>query len=287
MNRINLCIIAQSENSLFIDIANAIQEILTSWGLMTSTHINKIIPGIANIVFGATQFNLNLLHNVKQLAGEGKVYIFNLEQLGENTLVSGDEYQQFISEFPIIDLHEENINRITKRYENISFFIFPLLQLNSQRLHTKNVPNSHDVAIFGHLSQRRINIINTLQKKGIKVDFFQNLSGNTFFSRIKRSRLILNIHSFDSSSMLEVSRVMLGPALGVPVISETSVLPEALDWYQSGIIFDEYDNIINTTQSLLEDPESRLQAIQNGINFINQPLGEKRADFINFLEALK
>jgi hypothetical protein len=93
------------------------------------------------------------------------------------------------------------------------------------RLRTyRSLDCTYDVGFCGDLSSnRRMSILDSLKDLGYKVNYINNIFGEERDKEIAKCKIILNIHFADDYNIFESARCEPWLAIGVPVISETSL----------------------------------------------------------------
>ena len=150
------------------------------------------------------------------------------------------------------------IARITKPYQIWDYSLANIAILKKHGIHnTKFVPLTsspqllsrlqsyrtsidYDVGFCGILSKRRQTILNDLKAAGIKVNVVK-VYGVERDKELAKCRIILNIHYNNNYKVFESARCEPWLRLGVPVISEPSLIDDPR------CIIAEYDKLVSTT----------------------------------------
>jgi hypothetical protein len=95
-----------------------------------------------------------------------------------------------------------------------------------------------DVLFYGAGNARRVNIIDALRARGLRVEAFFKAYGPTRDHLISRSKIVLNVHKFDHSELeqVRISYLLNNRAF---VISESAL---GNPW-DNGVVFSDYDKI--------------------------------------------
>jgi hypothetical protein len=120
-----------------------------------------------------------------------------------------------------------------------------------------------DVFFYGNLSERRVLIIRELQAKGVFVVASGNIFGEQRDRFIARSKIVLNIHQYDIY-IFEIVRVSHLLANKVCVVSESGDSSENATYYENGVAFCSYENLVNTCIALLANPARRQDIAETG-----------------------
>src|SRR5476649_2403665 len=113
-------------------------------------------------------------------------------------------------------------------------------------------------------------MINTLQTQGNSVQLVGGRYGKHLSAAIVHAKLCLNVHYYQSG-IFELARCLRPLAMGMPVVSEVSLLPGLVDWGQSGIFFRDYDDLAQCCKELVEHPELVNLALRKTRHFLNNP----------------
>jgi hypothetical protein len=257
----------------FFESNNIISEVVNLNGEMISDSIYRDVLDNNDkilLLFGITTIsNPIILYNLKH-----KCLIYQIEQ--KNILGTSDLYvlKDFLKEMPNIIEFSHNNDIYTKNLD----LKLPLIQ--SQ---TNNTQKDIDILFFGSLSSRRKNILKQLyQLKKYKLKYIYNTFGDELLNLIKRSKIVLNLHT-QNNSFLEVFRINLALSYNTYIISESPIHKNEkylYDLYKKLVFFipqlDPYDN--NNYNNLTKLIDKLLKA--NSIN-----LGDK-TDKINILNNI-
>lgn len=255
-----------------ITIASSLQSMFTSMGIHSVLLGNETIRNeIRNNKEGNYDIYFFLYVNEIRLLPRKSVYfIYNLEQ----TL--------YFSDFPRMskwyktkekqDFNEMAFNNCktifdysTTNIENyplglrgkVEYLPFPLID-NIGFKHVDWREKSIDILFFGHEIDRRKNIINFLIQQGFKVEVFNHIGGDKLYEKIRRAKVVLNIHS-EKNSILEIARLHdCFRRYYVPVVSE---MPTERDRY----LVEKYKDLV-TFVPVVEDDLSNVDLLVKALN---------------------
>jgi hypothetical protein len=154
-----------------------------------------------------------------------KFIFYNVEQL---TRTSPLQIILNISKNPkcidIWDYSKANINILHKYGINAKHYppILPEKYLSKLREFRK-VGQSYDFGFSGCDSPRRAYILKELENAGFKTNYIVELYGEERDKELAKCKVLLNIHCFPDFQIFESARCEPWLAIGVPVISETSL----------------------------------------------------------------
>jgi hypothetical protein len=118
-----------------------------------------------------------------------------------------------------------------------------------------------DVLFIGSVNKRRRQILNSLQAAGIDIRWGFDIYGQQRDDFFARAKLILNMHMYDAK-VFEIVRVSYLLANRLCVVSETGADPELESKFRNGVAFAAADELAETCQRLLRDPDAR-QTLQD------------------------
>ena len=129
------------------------------------------------------------------------------------------------------------------------------------------------------MNNRREKIINSLLKKNIKVKSLFGVYGKNRDDWIGKSKLVLNLHFYDSK-IFEIVRIFYLLINAIPVVSEIDENTKLNHNYLNGIRHSKYESIERNILNLLEDEKERQLIGLNGMNII------KKYPQINFTRSI-
>lgn len=153
--------------------------------------------------------------------------------------------------FSILDFSPENINLIKERNINRKILYIPYLYNQTDPIFTFNSDiKIYDVCIVGSMTERRNNVYNILKSAKIKVKYIHNSFGIKRDMEIAKSKILLNIHSYDNSNIIESIRCYPAIFKKIIVLSETSQYDKKIK-INNFIIYTEYNNILTMVENIL------------------------------------
>lgn len=192
--------------------------------------------------------------------------IVNMEQLGDGQYWSNPRYIELLKKFRIWDYSQLNIDylisRGVSRIDKIDIGY-------TQSLETCTAADIQDIDVlfFGAMNSRRRNIEIRLRELGLKVTFVSNVFGQERDILISKSKIVLNIHYYDSK-ILEVVRLSHLLANKKCVISERGSEDEVNKLWSQGAILCDYSEIISNVLIYLFSDHNRRAQEEAGYKFI-------------------
>jgi hypothetical protein len=133
-----------------------------------------------------------------------------------------------------------------------------------------------DVLFYGNLNKRRINILNPLAAEGINLVVQGHLWGAQRDEMIARSKIILNLHYYESK-LFEIVRCFYLLANRRFVLSESGQDTEMEAPFTEGIAFSSYENIVDQVKYFLDNPRERMKVAKKGFLALSQ---RPQSDFL-------
>ena len=240
----------------FTELAHSLAESLRSLGYTVaetcgvSKHSGQVIA-----------LGTNMLAPYEMGLVPADAIIYQLEQFSH--LVNGP-YFQLLRSHTVWDFSPRNVAGLRQqgcprvRLCRVGFSPSPVLPLQKEK--------DIDVLFIGAKNARREVILNQLRVRGIKMHD-SGAWGEERRELIARSKIVLNLHSFDHS-VLEMVR--LGPMLeqGAFIVSEPGADPEMDKPFETGMVIAPYGNIVETVKSYLDRPNEREAISQRGTEIL-------------------
>lgn len=136
--------------------------------------------------------------------------------------------------------------------EKVSYLPIPLFD----NIHPKHVDpreKNIDILFFGYPQKRREKIVQYLEKQNLKIEYFNHITGDKLYEKIRRAKVVLNIHGF-KDSILETARLHdCFRRYYVPVVSE---MPTQTDSY----LVEKYKGLV-TFVPVVEDDLSNIDLL--------------------------
>jgi hypothetical protein len=249
----------------FQEVAESIHYALLALGYDSVMTTNFDDPTRRYIVFGS-----NLVSMVPGLTLPANAILFNLEQFSpESTWIEPSLLDLFRS-YAVWDYSPVNIGLLAEQgithVRHVPIGYVPELTRIPQ-----DVPQDIDVLFYGSYNDRRRAILVALEERGVNVQTLFAVYGAERDAMIARSRIVLNLHFFESK-IFEIVRVSYLLANGRFVVSErgSDAAHEAL--YESALAFSEYEDLVDTCIHYLNHEDQRQAIAQAGFNLMRNHL---------------
>ena len=211
-------------------------------------------PQKKNIIFGGHLLSYKSIESIPK-----KSIIFNTEQIQSNTKEWKDRIIKIANrETELWDYSDFNLGFIYNETK-VKGKLFEIgYQQELNRINLSKFPDI-DVLFYGSVNERRKYIFDKLNEEKIKVKCLFGVYGDTRDKWIANSKIVLNMHMYDSK-IFEVIRVFYLMTNGVPVVTEydksTKFEANKLNYLQ-GVQTASYEEIIKNLIFLVNDKKSR------------------------------
>jgi hypothetical protein len=210
--------------------------------------------GDVTIVLGG-----NLLSAVPVPQGK-RLILFNLEQITPNSPWLTEAYLSWLRRYPVWDYSEGNITELVRmgiKATHCGIGYVPELTRIAP------VPEDIDVLFVGSVNDRRLTVLKQLAAQGVNVEARFNVYGAERDAFLARSKIMLNVHFYDSR-LFEIVRVSYLLANRKCVVSETGADRAIEQQFEPGIAFAPYEKLAETCIRLLQNPAARRETAEAG-----------------------
>ena len=260
----NICIIKPKDYihyQAFTEIAELIHFSLLNLNCKSSITFNHLDtnPEKKKIIFGGHLLNNDLINKVPNNS-----IVFNTEQIESNT----EEWRE-----RIIKLANRNIElwdyslfniKFTQDKTNIKAKLFEIGYQRELNRITHKKTKKVDVLFYGSINDRRKIIIDKLIEKNIKVKCLFGVYGKDRDDWIAKSKLVLNMHMYDSK-IFEIIRVFYLMTNGVPVVAEYDDKTKINNNFLMGIKTAPYNDLVEMIVHLVNSEKEREKLGHNGL----------------------
>lgn len=238
---------------VFDEIAECLRHGLEQLGHRTEVIQAGLVQGSRTIILGA-----------QQIADWSKIpadsIIFNLEQLGVSSVYITDEYMAQLARHTVWDYSPRNIDWLRERGVNASA---QLVRLGHAPALVRIPPAADpdiDVLFYGAVNERRLRVLQAIQAAGLNLVVRTNLFGEERDAVVARSKVVLNLHYYDTK-IFEIARVGYLLANGKAVVTEggpdTELEPELRD----ALVAAPYEGLAEACRALVAD-DGRRRALE-------------------------
>lgn len=179
-----------------------------------------------------------------------------------NYFFDQDYYKILENAYQVWDYSPKNIDWLTKNLNLKNILYVPICFCHILKKKMK-VENDIDILFFGSLNPKRKKILNLLKNKNIKLIIQNNNCWDEDLDLlIKRSKIIINIHFYENAT-LEMHRLSYLLTNQCFIISEKTKEQELIHKYSRGIIFCEYDMLVNKCLEWLNKDQAERDIISS------------------------
>ena len=269
INMINVCLIKPKNYIHYLalqELAELIHFSVLELGLKSQITFNYCDnnPSTKNIVLGAHLLNDNLIEDIPE-----NTIIFNTEQI-ESITENWKKKILNLARKNIIfwDYSQYNLDYLSKTI-NIKGKLFQIGYQKELNRINHNIDKNIDVLFYGSINARREHIINKLKDRKINVKTLFGVYGKERDDLIAKSKLILNMHMYESK-IFEIVRVFYLLSNSIPVLTEVGSDTKFNNDFLDLICKSTYENIEKNIIYLLENDKKRIELGENGLNAIKK-----------------
>lgn len=191
--------------------------------------------------------------------------IYNLEQIQIGSAWITDRYLNLLRSYEVWDYSRKNISELMKL--GISNVKYCRIGYVPELTRIKPASPDIDILWYGSLNERRVFILQQLHNKGFIVKTLFGVYGEERDAFIARSKIVLNIHFYESK-VLEIVRIFYLLANKRFVISEKGNDRALEDPICDGLVFVDYGNIVEACEKYLKEDALRNEIAEKGFSRI-------------------
>jgi hypothetical protein len=263
----NICLVRPEgyiHTDAFIELAELLMHSIIDLGETAQITENTVLnDGAKNIIIGC-----HLLAKSAADSCPSNSIVLNTEQVHMDQTCWSEIIYFWVSRFETWDYSELNMERLRE----VSNMPIKHLSIGFQR-HLAKIPNNAskdiDVLFYGSVNERRANIINALLAKGVNVKPVFGVYGSERDELIARSKIILNLHFYDSK-IFEIVRVFYLMTNRKAILCEVSPDTNMPAAYESGIYKAPYESLVDSCLELLSNEKKIMEVEENAFNCISK-----------------
>ena len=243
---------------VFDEIIESLVVGFTDNGIAATVVNNEFSTHLLNIVIGAHMLNDEQLGRLPE-----NIIIYNFEQFDSNSTWMRTSYLDALASHRCWDYSQYNTTALKMLRPSAEPEYVPVGYAATL---TRLLPLTQDIDVlfYGSINTRREAIIDALKSAGCNVHVSFGVYGEERDNLIRRSKVVLNIHYYESH-VLEIVRVSYLMANSKAIVSEcssdTEVYPHLLD----GLRLVPYDCIVDGCIELLANPDKRRDLEQRAL----------------------
>jgi hypothetical protein len=243
--KVNLLHIRINEHSpIFSELLELLEDSLRQLGVSVFRTTNEVVLNCTNVVIGHTCF-LTPRQFEKLVTRSPSYIVFQAEALDHQSGFIGKSpaYLAFLQgASQIWDYSESNIDFLVAKGLHNAVYI-PLGYSAALERVPQSLAKETNVLFYGAKRPRRTKIMDALESRGVSVKYLFGCYGEERDKAIGRSKVILNVHQFDTNQLEQVRLAYL-------LNNKCFVISESADCdpYGNGVVFCEYHELVDTCQ---------------------------------------
>ena len=250
----NICVVQPHgyvHSAAFSELAELVAYGLQDLHRNARVTVNQIAGDAKNIIVGVHLLKPDLISSFPRSS-----IILNTEQLWSDTASEWKEtIFQWSKSFEVWDYSELNIEKLRLVGAQNCKHLRIGYHKKLRRL-AKPPTQDIDVLFYGSINDRRRHVINALLARGVQTRILFGVYGRERDELIERSKVVLNLHFFDSK-IFETVRVFYLMTNSKAVVAEVGPDTHIEPCYRDGICAADYESLVDCCVSLLSDDERR------------------------------
>lgn len=264
--KFNLCLIRPEGHvhaSAYDEVLDVLEAALTSLGHPVARSVNGIQPDARNIVFGFYFLDHALAPQLPR-----DTLLFNTEQLVRDDSPMARSTLWWCQQgFEVWDYSPAGVAHL--KGLGVSAKLFRLGFHPALARIAPAAEQDIDVLFYGSINERRRNIIEALKQRGLHVFLAFGAYGKPRDALIARSKVVLNMHYYDSK-IFEVVRCFYLMANAKAVVSEAGADTLMDEVYRPGLLTAPYEELAARCVSLVTDAPRRAALERQALHTLRQ-----------------
>jgi hypothetical protein len=251
----NICIVRPQDyihSAAFTELAELLAFSLQDLGHESNICINKVAAETTNFIIGCHLLDVGWMTQVP-----ASTIILNTEQIYDDSSTWTAAIFQWAANFEVWDYSERNIQKLIEVGARKVKFLQIGFHQKLARI-AKPAVQDIDVLFYGSLNARRRKVIHELQQRGCAARAEFGLYGKQRDELIARSKVVLNLH-FYNSQIFEIVRVFYLMTNAKAVVAEVNTTTSIDECYVGGIFPCPYEQLVRSCLDLVADEKHRLE----------------------------
>ena len=253
MKKINICLIKPEKyihSDAFWELGELIYYSFQDLGYEARLVFNKIEIEVKNIIIGCHLLDPKLIEQIPK-----STVILNTEQIYSDETEWNKNLFDWVTNFEVWDYSQRNIEKFNDMGINrVKHFKIGFQKELARLSNTKE--KDVDVLFYGAVNERRKEILNKLEAKGLKVKTLFGVYGKERDEWIERSKIVLNLHHY-SSQIFEIVRVFYLLTNSIAVVGEVNETTSIDIMCKDGIYGANYEDLVDGCMEVVSNPEIR------------------------------
>lgn len=260
-----------AHSSVFDEIAQGLKCAFEEIGAQAQLHSNAIDTSATNILLGAHLINGQAINTLPE-----DTIVYNFEQLQGNAWFMNSNYRDLLERYQVWDYNPENKPFLENLALKSPVQIVPIGYADTLSCIPVSDQQDIDVLFYGSINKRRENTLKSLSNAGVNLKILNGVYGAERDAYIARSKLVLNLHFYDTQ-IFELARVSYLLANKKAVVCELGEKTEIDPALKPSLILSPYEDLVSTCLQYLNDDTRRKEAEQRGFDAFRQM---KQADYL-------
>lgn len=204
------------------------------------------------LILGYNIFPASGLDSCRKKYPGKKIAIYNLEQFYDGSPWLNSHSLYWLKNVDEVwDYNKENLKYLRTKYGIIAKY-HPIKWVSSLKTLHNECNMTYDVLFYGDLTARRYKVLQKIIRnvKNVKLLIAYGVTGDALDRLIEKSKIILNVHAFDSYMNQEIVRMFYPLINGKCILSEHSMNDS---YAGDAIVYSDIDNMPNKITELLKD----------------------------------
>lgn len=236
-------------NSVFDEVAESLRH-----GFATLGHPVEVLTGAFRRGSRAVLLGAQLVPDWNQIPDDA--IIFNFEQLGTPSRYITEEYLHRLGRHTVWDYSPRNIAWMREHGINSAVRLVRIGHSPELVRIPKAAEQDIDVLFYGAVNERRLRVLQDLHGSGVRLALHTNLFGTARDAVIARSRVVLNMHYYETK-IFEIARVGYLLDNAKAVVTEAGPDTELEDDLRAGLAAVPYEALADTCRALVADETRR------------------------------
>lgn len=264
--KFNICVI-QPVNYIHSEAFTELAELIT-YGLEDLGHTvlqtkNKTYSNSINIIIGCHLLNKSLISQVPKNS-----IIINTEQIYNDDAKWNANIYDWINSFTSWDYSDRNI----LKFNSLGMSHVQHLKIGFHKKLVR-IPKANnqdiDVLFYGSIGDRRRLVLDQIKKLGLNVNAVFGVYGEARDQLISRSKIVINIHHFNSK-IFEIVRTFYLMTNSKAIVAEVDTQTSIDEMYKNGVYPAAYELLAYKCQYLLTNEKERIKLEEQSFETISK-----------------
>jgi len=235
----------------FRELAETLQWGFEQLGIKAEIRDGAFLPGATIILLG-----WHLLEEAQWAVLPKGSILYNLEQMDERNRELRTRLADLAKDFRIWDYSLRNIEILRESGFQAPVTWVPVGHAPALDRIPKAPVQDIDVLFYGSANDRRLRILRALEAEGLRVQTLFGVYGAERDALIARSKVVLNLHYYESS-IFEMVRVSYLLTNGVAVVAECHAQTEVDEDIRGAAVLVPYEHLVRACVELAGSPQRR------------------------------